>query len=221
MDGTRSLAEDRQSRARWLVECLAELYPDAACELDHRDVWELLVATLLSAQTTDVRVNQVTPELFARFPSAAALARADAAEVEELIRPLGLHRSKAQALVATAARVKDDHGGTVPADLAALTALPGVGPKTAKVVLGEAFSLPVGVVVDTHVARLARRLGLASATDAEVVAGELEAALPRDEWIAFGRRLIRHGRQVCSARGPACAACGLAARCPRVGVPQR
>lgn len=208
----------RSSRARRVVELLARAYPDARCELDFRTEWQLLVATVLSAQCTDARVNQVTPVLFDRWPGPAELAAASAEDVEAVIRPLGMFRQKTSALKNAAQEIIDRHNGEVPAEIDALVALPGVGRKTAKVVLGEGFGIPAGVTVDTHVRRLARRLGLTDLEDPEKIAAELERLLPRDEWIRFSTRLILHGRRVCSARSPRCAQCVLVEVCPKVGV---
>ncbi len=207
-----------KERAGRIVELLAEAYPGAECELDYRTPWQLLVATVLSAQCTDERVNQVTPELFRRWPGPAELAAADAAELEEAIRPTGFFRNKARNLQQAARSLVADHGGEVPADLDALVELPGVGRKTAKVVLGEAFGIAAGVTVDTHVKRLAKRLGLADHRDPEVVAGRLEVLVPREHWVDLSMRLILHGRRVCHARTPRCGECSLEPLCPKVGV---
>ena len=209
---------ERNQRATAIAERLAGEYPDARCELDYRSPWELLVATMLSAQCTDVRVNRVTPDLFARWPQAADLAAAAQEDVEAVIRSTGMYRQKAASLRATARIIAGEHGGVVPEDIDALVALPGVGRKTAKVVLGEGFGIAAGVTVDTHVRRLAQRLGLTDLEDAEKIAAELEKLLPQDEWIAFSTRTILHGRRVCSARSPRCGECVLADVCPRVGV---
>ena len=206
------------SRAQRVVVLLARAYPDARCELDFRTEWQLLVATVLSAQCTDARVNQVTPVLFDRWPGPAELAAAPAEDVEAVIRPLGMFRQKTSALKKAAQTIIERHNGEVPAEIDALVALPGVGRKTAKVVLGEGFGIPAGVTVDTHVRRLARRLGLTDFQDPEKIAAELERLLPRDEWIRFSTRLILHGRRVCSARSPLCAECVLDEVCPKVGV---
>ncbi len=208
----------KSQRAGRVVELLAAEYPDAACELDHRSPWELLVATVLSAQSTDLRVNTVTPVLFERWPTPADLSRAEQGDVEDVIRSVGMFRQKASALRKAARMVADDHDGEVPAQMAALIALPGVGRKTAKVVLGEGFGVAAGVTVDTHVRRLARRLGLTDLQDPEKIAAVLEDLLPQNEWIRFSTRLILHGRRVCSARSPQCAKCVLEPVCPRVGV---
>jgi endonuclease-3 len=209
---------DRATRASAVATLLADLYPDAETELDHRSPWELLVATVLSAQCTDVRVNKVTPELFGRWLGPADLAAARLTEIEEVIRSTGMYRQKAKSLREAAQMVETDHDGEVPVDLDALVALPGVGRKTAKVVLGQAFGIAAGVTVDTHVRRLSRRLGLTVLEDPEKIAAELEGLLPRDEWIKFSTRLILHGRRVCSARSPRCEECVLAGVCPKIGV---
>ncbi len=201
-----------------MVAGLAAAYPEAVCELDYRTPWELLVATVLSAQCTDQRVNQVTPDLFSRWPGPAELADSPQEELETVIRATGLHRSKAANLRRAARRIALEHRGEVPADLEALISLPGVGRKTAKVVLGEAFGLAAGVAVDTHVRRLANRLGLSSADDPERVAADLEAVVPRHEWVDLSKRLVLHGRRVCGARRPACGTCVLASVCDRIGV---
>ena len=213
-----STTDRRRRRAGLVAELLAEAYPDAECELDYQTPWQLLVATVLSAQCTDQRVNAVTPELFRRFPGPEETARADLDELETLIRPTGFHRTKASNLRQTARRIVADHGGRVPGELEALVALPGVGRKTAKVVLGEAFGIAAGVAVDTHVRRLAFRIGLSSETDPERVAADLEALLPRSEWVDLGKRLILHGRRVCGARRPRCEDCCLAVACARRGL---
>lgn len=209
---------DPNQRAAGIVELLSGEYPGAETELVHRTTWELLVATILSAQCTDQRVNQVTPVLFSRWPSPADLAGAGQDELEEVIRATGMFRRKASSLRAAAKIVSEEHSGEVPADLEALIALPGVGRKTAKVVLGQGFGISAGVVVDTHVRRLARRLGLTRHDDPEKVAAELEGLLPRAEWTTFSMWLILHGRRVCTARSPRCQDCVLAHLCPRVGV---
>lgn len=209
---------EKSQRAMRVVERLAEEYPDASCELDFRSPWELLVATVLSAQSTDVRVNMVTPELFDRWPEPEDLAEAPRDAVEGVIRSVGMFRQKASALREAARMVAEDHAGEVPARMEDLTALPGVGRKTAKVVLGEGFGIAAGVTVDTHVRRLAHRLGLTALDDPEKIADEIEDLIPRKEWIRFSTRLILHGRRVCSARKPRCEACVLDEVCPKVGV---
>ena len=209
---------DIRQRAGSVVRLLAGEYPEAATELDYQTPWQLLVATVLSAQCTDVRVNQVTPGLFERWPRPLDLAEASQDEVEEVIRSTGMYRQKATSLRRAARMIVSEHGSEVPTDLEALVALPGVGRKTAKVVLGEGFGVAAGVTVDTHVRRLARRLGLTRLEDAEKIAAELEKLLPKEEWIKFSTRLILHGRRVCSARSPQCPKCVLSGVCPKIGV---
>ena len=207
-----------RDRAAAVGGALAAAYPDATCELDFSNPYELLVATILSAQCTDARVNIVTPALFARYPDAAALARAEQADLEELIRSTGFYRNKAKSLLGMARALVERHGGEVPPTMEALTALPGVGRKTANVVLGTAFGLATGVVVDTHVARLAGRMGLSKHHDADGIEQDLMRLFPTTSWVALGHRLILHGRRVCAARKPACERCTLAPICPRIGV---
>ena len=204
-------------RARRIDRRLAARYPDARCELDHRSAFELLVATVLSAQTTDVRVNQVTPVLFERWPDAAALAGADEGEVAAVIRPTGFFRVKARSVVGLARELVTRFGGAVPGTMADLGSLPGVGRKTANVVLGNAFGVP-GLPVDTHVLRVAGRLGLTAADDPLAVEADLTALFPPRDWTMVSHRLIFHGRRTCHARRSACGACPLAALCPAYGV---
>lgn len=193
-------------------------YPDAICELDHRSPWELLVATILSAQTTDVRVNVVTPELFRRYPTATDLAAADPAEVAEMIRSTGFYQNKTRSLLGVAAAVEERFGGEVPSRLEDLVTLPGVGRKTANVVRSVAFDLP-GLPVDTHVGRLSRRLGLTSHDDPVKVELELNSYLPAAERGRFSLRMILHGRRVCLARSPRCGDCVLEDICPSSRLP--
>ena len=204
-------------RARRMNRILAETYPDAHCELDFRNPLELLVATILSAQCTDKRVNMVTPALFARFPDAQAYAEADPSELEEMIRTTGFFRPKARSLSGIGVALVRDHGGEVPRTLDELVALPGVGRKTANVVLGDAFGVP-GVTVDTHVGRLVRRWGWTTSEDPVVVEREVAALVERPEWTLMSHRVIFHGRRVCFARRPACGACPVADLCPSAGV---
>jgi endonuclease III len=206
------------SRAQRIAEELARMYPDAKCALNFRNAFELLVATILSAQCTDEVVNRVTPALFKRYPNAQALAKADQAELEELIRPTGFFRTKAKNLIAMAKGLVERHGGKVPRDLDALIALPGVGRKTANVVLGTAYGIPSGIVVDTHVKRIVYRLGLTRHTDPGKIEQELMNLLDQKEWIMFSHRLITHGRRVCTARNPKCSECALDPICPKAGV---
>ena len=184
----------------------------------HADPYQLLVATILSAQCTDARVNMVTPAVFRRYPDACTLAKAVPAELEALIRSTGFFRAKARNLLAMAGQVAGRHDGEIPRDLEALTALSGVGRKTANVVLGTAFGVAEGIVVDTHVKRLARRLGLTTGKTPEQIERELMGVIPPSEWVDLSHRLIQHGRRVCLARRPRCETCSLAKVCPRIGV---
>lgn len=210
----RESASARLARAARILDLLETAYPDAHCALDHADPYQLLVATILSAQCTDVRVNLVTPALFARFPDPRTLAGASQGEVEDLIRSTGFFRNKAANLLAMAAALVERHGGRVPDTMDELRALPGVGRKTANVVLGNAFGRNDGVTVDTHVGRIARLLRLTSATDPEKVEQDLMRLFPRSKWTLLSHLLISHGRAVCIARRPRCAACPLRALCP-------
>ncbi len=209
---------DPKVQARRVVKALTQAYPEAWCALQFRSPFELLVATILSAQCTDKMVNRVTPALFARYPDAAALAVAELPELEEIVHSTGFFRAKAKNLVGMATALVEHHGGAVPDDLAALTVLPGVGRKTAHVVLGTGFGIASGVVVDTHVKRLSYRLGLTSATDPERVERDLVAILPKPGWIVFSHRMIEHGRAVCLAARPRCPVCTLRKFCPRQGL---
>jgi endonuclease-3 len=193
---------------------LKELYPDAKCALHHRNAYELLCATILSAQCTDARVNLVTPKLFARYPSPFELARANPADVEEIIRSTGFFRNKTRSLIGMAQAVVERHGGEVPRTMEELRRLPGVGRKTANVVLGNAFDMNEGVTVDTHVTRLSRLLGLSRETEPEKIEQELMRLFPRESWGLLSHLLIFHGRQVCIARRPRCGSCVLAQVCP-------
>ena len=195
---------------------LARRYPDARCTLDYATPFQLYVATVLSAQCTDARVNQVTPELFARYPDASALAAAPRAEIEALIRSTGFFRNKAHNLQAAARSLVTEHGGRLPKTLPALVALPGIGRKTANVILGNAFDTP-GIAVDTHVGRLARRLGWTAERDPVKVEFALMEILPRQSWTLASHRLIAHGRSLCHARRPQCEACPLQPLCPTGG----
>jgi endonuclease-3 len=189
-------------------------YPVAECELTHENPYQLLCATILSAQCTDKRVNLVTPTLFARYPDAAALAGAKPLELEDIIRSTGFFRAKAKNLIGMARALTERHDGAVPRTMAELTALPGVARKTANVVLGTGFGIADGVVVDTHVARLSKRLGLTRADEPKRIEADLMRKLPRERWISFAHQMIWHGRRVCFARKPNCAGCRLATVCP-------
>lgn len=204
-------------RARRIARELAVLHPDAHCELDFTTPLELAVATILSAQCTDKRVNEVTPALFARYATAAAYAGADREELEALIRPTGFFRNKASSLIGLGAALVERHGGEVPGRLEDLVRLPGIGRKTANVVLGNAFGVP-GLTVDTHFGRLVRRFGWTELEDPVKVEAVVAALLPKADWTMFSHRVIFHGRRVCHARKPACGACGIAALCPSYGL---
>ena len=205
-------------RAQRLYDKLLAEYPDARCALDHRDAFELLVSTILSAQCTDARVNMVTPALFKRFPTAKAMAKADPAELQELIRTTGFFRNKAKSLLGASRKIAGAHRGRVPDTMETLTDLPGVARKTANVVLGNAFAKNEGVVVDTHVGRLAYRMALTSHSDPKKIEHDLMALFPRDTWTMLAHLLIFHGRRVCTARKPMCVRCVVADLCPKVGV---
>jgi len=204
-------------RARRINRELAALYPDAHCELDFTNPLELLVATILSAQTTDRGVNLVTPVLFAKYRTAADYAAADRAEVEQIIQPTGFFRAKTTSLLGLGQALCDRFGGEVPGRLADLVTLPGVGRKTANVVLGNAFAVP-GITVDTHFARLSGRFGWTQQSDPVKIEQEVGGLVPKSEWTMLSHRLIWHGRRVCHARKPACGACGVAALCPSFGL---
>jgi endonuclease-3 len=204
-------------RARQVLDVLAATYPDAHCALDHKTPIHLLVATILSAQCTDVRVNLVTPALFARYKTARDFAGADPRELERLIAPTGFFRNKAKNIIACCRSIVENHNGEVPGTLEELVQLPGVGRKTANVILGNAFGVP-GITVDTHVGRLSRRLGLTTHDDPVKVEFDLMGLIPEADWTMFSHRLIFHGRQVCAARKPNCPACPMNRFCPKIGV---
>jgi endonuclease-3 len=210
-------AEAKRHAAR-IARRLKAAYPDAHCALDFRSPLELLIATILSAQCTDTRVNIVTKELFEKYRDAAAYATAKPAELERAIQSTGFFRNKAKSILGCCQKLMADHGGHVPQDLDTLVKLPGIGRKTANVVLGTAFGIPTGVVVDTHVARLSKRLGLTRHTDPVKIERDLVAQLPKREWIDFAHRMIAHGRRICIARKPKCDECPLADLCPKIGV---
>ena len=215
---TDETPEERAARAGRIVRRLKKHYPAADCALLFADGYELLVATILAAQCTDARVNTVTPTLHATFPGPASLAAASQEEVEAVVKSLGFFREKAKNLRGMAAALIERHGGEVPRELDALVALPGVGRKTANVVLGTAYDLPTGVVVDTHVRRISTLLGLTAETDPVRIERDLNELLPRREWIMYSHRIIHHGRSICIARRPQCTACPLLDLCPRVGL---
>jgi endonuclease-3 len=205
------------SSARSIYRILTKEYPDARCELDFNSPLELLIATVLSAQCTDIRVNAVTPVLFNRFPTLETLAAAKLSEVEEIIYSTGFFRSKAKNIKELANRILNDFGGEVPNDLAQLVTLPGVGRKTANVVLGNAFGIP-GLTVDTHFGRLSRRFGWSTATDPVKVENDVAKLIPEKEWTLLSHKLIWHGRRICHSRKPECGICPLAKLCPSAGI---
>jgi endonuclease-3 len=207
-----------KKHARQVVKLLKREYPDATCALVHDTPFELLIATILSAQCTDERVNIVTKELFARYSTPAALAAVPIPRLEKLIQSTGFFRNKAKNIHACCVELVEEHGGEVPADMEKLVHLPGVGRKTANVVLGTAFRIANGVVVDTHVTRLSQRLGLSEHEDPLKIERDLVAQLSQDEWIDFSHRMIWHGRRICKARKPLCGSCALEKICPKIGV---
>jgi endonuclease-3 len=217
---SKPTAPTRQ-RALKILAALKARYPDAHCALDFRTPYELLAATILSAQCTDVRVNMVTPALFTKYPTPGDLAAARTEDVEALIRSTGFFRNKAKNLIGMATALADRHGGEVPRDMEQLRVLPGVGRKTANVVLGNAFGQNDGVVVDTHVTRLSGLLGLTREKDAEKIERDLIALIPQDDWTLVSHLLIYHGRQVCIANRPQCESCVLAKLCPSVQKPAK
>lgn len=207
----------KAARAQRIADELRRLYP-AQCALTHSNPLQLLVATILSAQCTDERVNLVTPALFAKYPDATAFASGKQRDVEKLIHSTGFFRAKAKSILGATRAIIRDHAGEVPQTLAELVALPGIGRKTANVVLGTAFGRAEGVVVDTHVGRLARRMGLTRNQDAVKVERDLMGLLPQSHWIEFSHRMIWHGRRICMARKPLCESCTLWDECPRIGL---
>ena len=214
----RELPTARATRTAALLAALPKIYPDAHCELNHRNPLELLIATILSAQCTDKRVNLVTTELFKKYRSAADFATAPLADLEEAVKTTGFFRNKAKNIQACCRQLVEKHGGEVPRSMDELTALAGAGRKTANVVLGNAFDINVGVVVDTHVARLSQRLGLTRETTPEKIEADLMKLVPQAQWTLFSHWLIWHGRRRCDARKPDCTACELQTLCPRTGV---
>ena len=212
----RSMKGDRAAE---IVARLKQIYPKATCSLDYNNPFELLIATMLSAQSTDVRVNLVGKTLFKKFPTPDRMAEAGQVEMEREIRTTGFFRNKAKAVIAASKAIMEKHSGKVPDSMDELTALPGVGRKTANVVLGNAFSQPVGVVVDTHVARVSGRLGLTANAYPVKIEQDLMALIPQKEWTKFSHRLIAHGREICIARKPKCAQCRLNDLCPSAQEP--
>jgi len=209
-----SMATKKEERANEIVVRLKQMYPKAKCSLDFTNAFELLIATMLSAQSTDARVNIVTKSLFRKYPNPQAFADASQVEMERNVKKNGFFRNKAKAVIACSKAIVETHGGAVPDTMDELTALPGVGRKTANVVLSNAMNISVGIVVDTHVTRVSGRLGLTANTDAEKIEQDLMPLIPKKEWTNFSHRLIVHGRTICIARKPKCAECGLNDLCP-------
>jgi endonuclease-3 len=209
---------DAKRHAARIVRRLKAAYPDVHCALNFSSPFELLIATILSAQCTDTRVNIVTKDLFKRFPNPAAYATAKRADLERAIQSTGFFRNKAKSIATCCEQLVAEHHSEVPRDLETLVKLPGVGRKTANVVLGTAYGIPTGVVVDTHVGRLSKRLGLTKHTDAVKIERDLMELIPKREWIDFSHRMIAHGRQICLARKPKCEVCPLESMCPKIGV---
>ena len=213
-----SLLAEQKERVKSIIRVLKKVFPEPECALHHESAFQLLVATILSAQCTDDRVNQSTPELFRTYPDAAALAASSQDDVERIVRPLGFFRNKAANIRGMAQGLVDRFAGEIPQNLEQLVSLPGVGRKTASVVLGTWFGIPSGVVVDTHVRRITNLLGLTRSQNPEIIERELMQIVPKSEWINFSHRLIHHGRQTCIARRPKCSDCALLKYCPRVGL---
>lgn len=215
----RETRAEKTQRAKQIDQQLSKSYANAVCALTHQSPFQLIVATILSAQCTDVRVNLVTPGLFRRYPAPRELAQAEPSELETLIRSTGFFRAKAASLIGMAQGLMERHGGEVPRTLEELVQLPGVGRKTANVVLGTAFGIASGVVVDTHVKRITNLLALTASTNPEQIERDLMELLPKSSWVDFSHRLIHHGRRICIARRPNCLECPLLPLCPRIGLP--
>lgn len=209
---------DTQAIATKVVKRLAADYPDVTCALENESAFELLVATILSAQCTDERVNMVTPELFRRWPTPAAMASAPIEALEKVIHSTGFFRNKAKNIKACSRELADKYDGEVPRDIEQMVSLPGVGRKTANVVLGTCYGMATGVVVDTHVTRISNRLGLTKHTDATKIEKDLMQLVPQIEWVDFAHRMIHHGRRICTARKPKCEECSMRDFCPKIGV---
>jgi endonuclease-3 len=214
------VASKKQERAGDIVARLKQMYPKAKCSLDYTNAFELLIATILSAQSTDVRVNIVTKSLFRKYPDPQSFASASQVDMERDVKQTGFFRNKAKAVIACSKAIMEKHGGQVPQTMEELTALPGVGRKTANVVLGNAFKKNVGIVVDTHVARVSARLGFTASDDPVRIEEDLMKLIPQKEWTVFSHRLIYHGRQICIARKPKCGECRLNELCPSAEVPE-
>jgi len=217
--GKSSVPADLKTQVKQIIRGLAKTYPDATCALKHGSAYQLIAATILSAQCTDERVNMVTPALFAKYPDVESLAKANQADVEEIIRSTGFFRAKANSLRGMAQGVVERFGGQIPKSLDDLVTLPGVGRKTANVVLGTVWGIPSGVVVDTHVKRITNLLGITKGTSPEQIERELMELVPQSEWVNFSHRLIHHGRRICIARRPKCPECPLLSCCRRAGLP--
>ncbi len=209
---------EKKAQAARVVRRLKADYPAATCALENETPFELLVATILSAQCTDVRVNMVTPEVFRRWPTAAEMARAPIKSLEKVIQSTGFFRNKAKNIKAASQALLERYNGQVPRDMEAMVSLPGVGRKTANVVLGTAYGMATGVVVDTHVTRVCRRLGLTKHSDPVKIEQDLMQVLPQSEWVDFAHRMIHHGRQICAARKPKCPECSMNPFCPKIGI---
>jgi endonuclease-3 len=216
----RPLADDSGTKAQAarVARRLKADYPGATCALENEAPFQLLVATILSAQCTDERVNMVTPELFRRWPTAIEMAAAPSKKLESVIQSTGFFRNKAKNIKAASQALVESYDGEVPREMEQLVALPGVGRKTANVVLGTAYGLATGIVVDTHVTRLSRRLGLTSNTDPNKIEQDLMRVVPKSDWVDFAHRMIHHGRQICTARKPKCPDCSMNKFCPKIGV---
>ncbi len=214
----KSIARKKSGDANAIVRILKKTYPDAVCALTHRTPLQLLIATILSAQCTDERVNIVTKDLFKKYKTAEDFARADLEELEQMIKSTGFFRQKAKSIQACCTDLVEKYDGEIPQDMEALVKMRGVGRKTANVVLGTAFGISTGVVVDTHVKRLSNRMGLTNQKDPEKIEKDLMEQLPRKEWINFSHRMIHHGRRICMARKPKCDLCPVERVCPKVGV---
>lgn len=213
-----ALRTEQKEHVKSIFRVLKKVFPEAECALHHQSAFQLLVATILSAQCTDARVNQSTPELFLKYPDAAALAASSQVDVERIVRPLGFFRNKAANIRGMAQGLIDRFNGEIPQDIKQLVSLPGIGRKTANVVLGTWFGIPSGVVVDTHVRRITTILGLTKSQNPEIIERDLMQIVPKSEWINFSHRLIHHGRQTCIARRPRCSDCALLKFCPRIGL---
>ncbi len=215
---TTAKLDKKKSFAREVIKLLKSYYPNSKCSLEHKNAYELLVATVLSAQCTDERVNRVTPELFKKFPTPQKMAKANLQDLEELVKSTGFYKNKAKSLKVAAQILVEKYAGEIPKNVDELTHLPGVGVKTANVVLGTGFGITSGIVVDTHVTRLSQRLGLSKSKSAENIRKDLQLIIAKEDWIKFSHLLIDHGRAICKARTPLCHVCFLQEICPKVGV---